>query len=123
MKNLSQIRAANALKYDKKFAGQKDGDVIKGLPMLILTNGLLAVGAMALEKKDPTTYKNQGYHDILCAIAEHLQSPGITITTAKAKDARSLIEELVSTHADAPLLRRATAETLAFLSYLKRFAT
>ena len=123
MKNLSQIRAANALKHCKKFAGQEDGDVIKGFPMLILTNGLLAVGAMALEKNDKGIPKQQGAHDILTAIAEHLQSPGITITTAKAKDARSLIEELVSTNADAALLRRATAETLAFLSYLKRFAT
>ena len=33
MKNLPQIRAANALKHGKKFAGQKDGDVIKGFPM------------------------------------------------------------------------------------------
>lgn len=122
MKNLSQIRAANALKHGKKFAGQKDGDVIKGFPMLILTNGLLAVGAMALEKKDDKgARKQQGAHDILCAIADHLQCLGVAIT--KAKDADTLINELVSPTADAALLRRATAETLAFLSYLKRFAT
>lgn len=119
MKNLAQIRAANALKHGKKFAGQKNGDVIKGFPMLILTNGLLAVGAMALEKKDNGSVKNQGANDILAAIADHLQCPGVAIT--KAKDARTLIDELVA--ADATLLRRATAETMAFLAYLKRFAT
>lgn len=121
MKNISQIRAANALKHAKKFVGQKGGDVVKGFPMLILTNGLLAVGAMSLEKNSKGELKQQGSHDILAAIAEHLQSPGIEIT--KAKDARALIEELVATAADAALLRRATAETLAYLSYLKRFAT
>lgn len=121
MKNISQIRAANALKHAKKFAGQKGGDVVKGYPMLILTNGLLAVGAMSLEKNDKGALKQQGAHDILTAIADHLQTPGIAIT--KAKDARPLIDELVAPSADAALLRRATAETLAFLSYLKRFAT
>ncbi len=121
MKNLSQIRAANALKHGKKFAGQKDGDVIKGFPMLVLTNGLLAVGALCLEKNDKGIRKQQGAHDILYAIADHLQCAGVAIT--KARDAEALVNELVSPTADAALLRRATAETLAFLSYLKRFAT
>jgi CRISPR/Cas system CMR-associated protein Cmr5 small subunit len=121
MQNISQIRAANALKHAKKFAGQAGGDVVKGYPMLILTNGLLAVGAMSLERKEDGTLKQQGAHDILAAIADHLQSPGIAITNAK--DARTLIAELVAPSADAALLRRATAETVAFLSYLKRFAT
>lgn len=121
MKNISQIRAANALKHAKNFAGQKGGDVVKGFPMLILTNGLLAVGAMSLEKNDKGIVKQQGAYDLLTAIADHLQAPGIAIT--KAKEARPLIDELVAANADAALLRRTTAETLAFLSYLKRFAT
>ncbi len=121
MKNISQIRAANALKHAKKFAGQAGGDVVKGFPMLILTNGLLAVGAMSLEKKSTGELKQQGAYDILVAIADHLNSPGIAVT--RAKDARSMIEELVAPAADAALLRRATEETLAFLSYLKRFAS
>ena len=120
MKNLSQIRAGNAIKH-ARVTGQNGGDVIKGLPMLILTNGLLAVLAMSLEKKsDGQSLKNVGHHAITCAIAEHLRSEGIAIT--KAKDSETLVRELTAISADAALLRRATAEALAFLSYLKRFA-
>ena len=119
MKNLPQIRAANALKHGERFVDRRHGDVIKGLPILVLTNGLLAVGAWALEK-DRDERKQQGAYDILCAIADHLQCSGVAIT--KAQNAEALINELVSPTADAALLRLATAETLAFLSYLKRFA-
>ena len=121
MKNISQIRAGNAIKH-AKVTGQNGGDVVKGLPMLILTNGLLAVLAMSLEKKSGGTgLKQEGAHTIMCAIADHLRSDGIAIT--KAKDAATLVAELVAPAADAALLRRATAEALAFLSYLKRFAS
>ncbi len=57
MKNLEQIRAANALAYAKAglgTRGQQGGNVLKKLPALVMGNGLLAAGAFAYAQKgDP----------------------------------------------------------------------
>lgn len=106
MINLDQIRAQNALKAkaDKKGADK--------LPALIVNNGLLAAAAFAHKKAEHLG-------DAMNAVVKHLRAPGINQLT-KANDARGLVEELSG--ADSSRLRLATAETLAFLSYLKRFA-
>lgn len=121
MKTLAQIRATNALKWkDHDFGGQKGGDVVSGFPTLVKTDGLLAAAAFAVEWKDKKkgVRKHQGEFHLLKAIAEHLSSSGVAI--CEARNPEDFVEELARA-ADASKLRRATAEALAFLNYLKRF--
>lgn len=110
--NIEQIRARNALsgvaarvKRDKD-AGE--GDALSGYPSLIINNGLLATIAYAV-------YKGEAHSRIADAIAYHLNDRKI-IT---ANDAGGLRKAL--TECETGTLRRATSETLSFLSYLKRF--
>lgn len=119
MKTLAQIRAANALRasYVKGMGlGQKGGNALSGFPMLIKTDGLLASGAFAVERTAKGEAKQEGAQLIMNAVASHLATVGI----CKATMAKDLVEEL-ATASDASQLRRATAEALAFLNYLKRF--
>jgi len=121
MKNLDQIRAQNALCHkDLIAASQGGGDAISGFPMLIKTDGLLASLAFACERKSTqgNTLKHPGEYTIATAIAYHLRHEQIAISTAA--DADALINSLASANTDVSL-RRATAEALSFLNYLKRF--
>lgn len=121
MKNLDQIRASNALRHkDRIAASQGGGDAISGFPMLMLTDGLLAALAFACEWKNQQAgqRKHPGEFTVATAIAEHLHTEKNRITAAT--DADTLIAELARQDSDV-LLRRATAEALAFLNYLKRF--
>ena len=118
-KTLAQIRAANALKASHipgMGLGQKGGNAISGFPMLIKTDGLLAACAFAVETSASGKPKQEGAQLIMNAVATHLASVGIT----KATRAQDLVEELALA-ADSSQLRRATAEALAYLNYLKRF--
>jgi CRISPR/Cas system CMR-associated protein Cmr5 small subunit len=123
MKTLAQRRAAKALGWkDKNYGGKNEGNVVSGFPMLIRTDGLLPSLAYAVEKKpDRQTGqlvpKNQGEFQIAAALAEHLSDEGIL---KESKTPEDMVNELAIA-ADAPQLRRATAEALAFLNYLKRF--
>lgn len=121
MKNLDQIRAHNALAHkDRIAASQGGGDAISGFPMLVLTDGLLAALAFACEWKNQQAgqRKHPGEFTVATAIAAHLHTPANRITEAANADA--LVAELADQDSDI-LLRRATAEALAFLNYLKRF--
>lgn len=121
MKNLDQIRAHNALLHKDRISNsQGGGDAISGFPMLVLTDGLLASLAFACEWKNQQTgaRKHPGEYTVATAIAEHLRHSQISI--CNSTDADDLLHKLASQPTDA-LLRRATAETLAFLNYLKRF--
>ncbi len=121
MKNLDQIRASNALRHkDRIAASQGGGDAISGFPMLMLTDGLLAALAFACEWRDRRvgTRKHPGEYTVATAITEHLRHEHIAV--CQSTDADALLEELAGSRTDA-LLRRATAEALAFLNYLKRF--
>lgn len=115
MKTLAQIRAANALPcYGREFGGQQGGEVIKKLPAYIRNDGLLASLAFCVEKG--------GNHlEVAGLIAKHLahheEDGQIAIT--RSRDPVDLLQELAA--GDATLLRRATAETLALLNYMKRF--
>lgn len=120
MKNLDQIRAHNALAHkDTIAASQGGGDAISGFPMLVLTDGLLAALAFACEWKNQQQgqRKHPGEFTVATAIAAHLHTQNNRITQAANADA--LVAELAAQDSD--LLRRATAEALAFLNYLKRF--
>jgi CRISPR/Cas system CMR-associated protein Cmr5 small subunit len=121
MKTLAQIRAANALEAANQPGmglGQQGGDALSGFPMLIKSDGLLAALAFAVERKSNGQRKQPGAFLIASAIAKHLASDGIGIVDAE--DADALVDELARA-SDASQLRRATAEALAFLNYLKRF--
>ena len=119
MKTLAQLRAANALHASKRpgiGSGQREGNALSGFPMIIKTDGLLAAAAFAVELNSKGRPKQEGASLVLEEVAKHLTSLGIT----KATTATALVHEL-ATAAEASQLRRATAEALAFLSYLKRF--
>lgn len=119
VKSLSQKRAENALnasRIDGMGLGQKGGDALSGFPLLIKTDGLLATAAYAVERKSGGQPKQPGALLIMEAVAKHLHNLDIV----RADNAKALIEKL-SRSDDASLLRRATAESLAYLNYLKRF--
>lgn len=108
--NIEQIRAKNALSEKGNAAAKRsnEGDALSGYPSLIINNGLIACIAFSIDKA--------GQHArIADAVAFHLNERGIL----KASDALSLRDALCCNGSST--LRRATHETLQFLSYLKRF--
>ena len=118
MSTLAQKRAANALNASHikgMGLGQDGGDALSGFPMLIKTDGALAAFAFAVERKPNNERKQRGAYLIVGAVANHLRSLDIV----NAENADDLVNELAN--GDSALLRRATAEALAFLNYLKRF--
>jgi CRISPR/Cas system CMR-associated protein Cmr5 small subunit len=121
MKTLAQIRSTNALTASKKPGmgkGKEGGNAISGFPMLIKTDGLLAAAAFAVETNKEGKPKQEGARHIITAVAEHLSDNGIGICQASTAD--DLVNEL--SRGDAIKLRQATAEALAYLAYLKRYA-
>ncbi len=149
MKNLEQIRAAHALAFwkpaceklhqaseadrkgdkatagrlrrelDDEYGGATGGDVISKLPSLILGNGLLATLAFAKSK-------GKGHEKLMLEVVGHLPSEGISAMPAHARGVAGdgaldpAIRKL--SESDSLVLQRATAEALAYLGYLKRFA-
>lgn len=112
MKNLEQIRAAHAL---PKAQGLSRSAVNK-LPALILQSGLLATAAFCEAEGGGENRKDM--KKALEATAEHLSARGHIAPNINT--VRGMIDDLSrrSSHE----LQRATAEALAFISYLKRFA-
>lgn len=109
MPNLEQIRAAAALPV----AANLRRSAISKLPGLILNNGLLATAAFCGADKHPNLAT------AMEAVATHLAARGIVgnqVATIQA-----MIADLSARNSLD--LQRATSEALAFLSYLKRFAT
>jgi len=120
MKNLAQIRAASALKFaassvDKR--GKDGGEAIKKVPPMIAGNGLLAALAFALEEKRDG-FQRPGFAAIFDAVGNHLQSPEIDITE-DTPSASKLLRHLIES--DSQTLKLATAESLEWLSYARRF--
>ncbi len=139
MKNLAQLRAFHALKASKKEGlgiGKEGGDALSGFPILILSCGLLAALAFAVERKGsdsseeeklsrekrpqsggtkPPQPKHPGEFAIAQAITEHL----LELKICEANNADDLVKELAQ--GSSAKLRCATAEAVAYLNYLKRF--
>jgi len=116
MKNRDQIRAKNALSAlegREGFAGVKGGDAVSGFPALILGNGLLATIAFCKKQKGD-------YLAICDSIAGHLSHREIRILEPGNNKTDSMLREL--TESDSEVLRISTAEALAYLNYLRRFA-
>jgi len=133
MQNLEQFRAHNALDRApvcRKASG--DGDCLSGFPSLIVNNGLLAALAYSIEKStktDGSLDRRKQWINIAESIAFHLHEMQIARRPGSRTDAlwlRSFLAgctpDTQNRDADSFVLRRATDEALAFLTYLKRFA-
>lgn len=121
MKNLAQVRAASALQLANNnqggIVGANGGEAIKKVPPMIAANGLLAALAFSLEEKKQGLQR-PGYAAIFDAIAGHLQSPEISITS-DTQDAKALLRHLVNS--ESQTLKLATAEAMEWLGYARRF--
>jgi len=118
MQNLEQIRARNAYHFSKQggIANVQGGEVIKKVPPLIQNHGLLATAAYSFGEKE-------GWQKVFDAIARHLADPDIAVLPAKVKDRESLMEFLTGKQATSETLKLATNETMAWLTYARRFVT
>lgn len=131
MKNLEQVRAANALRFWKPDQGQEpsvrgvnDGDVISKIPSLIISNGLLATLAFA-KSKGPTSSHLELMREVcrfLCC--EERRVMPAPQDRRNGDDALDPYVRLLTEGSSATSLRlqAATVEALAYLGYLKRFA-
>jgi CRISPR-associated protein Cmr5 len=119
MQNLEQLRAAAALKT----APNTTKAAVNKLPAMILSNGLLAACAFANEPKDkPDAPKRPEMKAALDGAAQHLGRPEIGIAQlTNCRHVSDLIAKLST--ANSVTCQRATSEALAFLGYVKRFAT
>ena len=120
MKNLEQIRAAQALKFwnsdpAKKVPGREASEIVRKLPALLLTNGLLATIASAKAG-------SEGWKIVMEEIGSFLSPGKMGILPAPAPRLDNLITVLTNELSDSLLLQRATAESLAYAGYLRRFA-
>ena len=112
MKNFEQIRARNALGV-KIGSGAGGGEnVAKKVPVMIVNNGIIAAAAFALETCE-------GYEDAFNAAIKHLADREIALIPP-AMSLKDFILYLVNCSSNE--LRLITAETMAYLNYLRRFA-
>jgi CRISPR/Cas system CMR-associated protein Cmr5 small subunit len=117
MKNLEQIRARNALALanETNLQGKQGGDMIKKVPSLILNHGLLATAAFSYSEK------NDAWVTLFGAITKHLADPEIAIFPPGHSTRDQLMSNLTGKDATSDLLKRATAETMAWLAFARRF--
>ncbi|EKD27923.1 MAG: hypothetical protein ACD_79C00496G0006 [uncultured bacterium] len=115
MKNMEQIRAQNAWNVNENIGGKQGGEVVKKLPALIRTNGILCTIAYCIEQKGE---EDNGYKKIMDIIAKHLSHPEIGRCKG-INNGKELLNYLTSK--DSQTLRAVTSETQAFLNYLRRF--
>lgn len=127
MKNLEQLRSKHALvASDQGFHGRNDGDIIKKIPTMIQQNGFL--GALAFAIEDETRVQKQksnnvsGYAQAFKAILEHLRSPKVAICPASLYELRPFADWLCHDERDASELRVVTAEAMAYMNVLRRYA-
>lgn len=112
MKNLEQIRAANALEPAKDLSRS----AVNKLPAMILANGLLATAAFC--NAEGGGENRSDMKRALDATARHLANRGQLANGINT--VAGMIQDL--SHRSSHELQRATAEALAFIAYLKRFA-
>ena len=117
MQNLDQLRAAHALSESK----HTDKSSVAKLPSMLLTNGLLATLAFATEDGKKPREKMKAAAD---ALARHLSNSNLALglpELAACKTGSALCTQLAK--GESLTLQRATTEALAYLSYLKRYAS
>lgn len=119
MRNLEQIRAANALAYAQagvKTRGAQGGEVVKKLPALIMCNGLLAAAAFAYAKGP-----DEGWYVCFDYLAKHLGDELVGVAPRQSDGLKELLTFLTSKDATSETLKIATEESLAWLAYARRF--
>ncbi|HNQ74171.1 MAG TPA: type III-B CRISPR module-associated protein Cmr5 [Verrucomicrobiota bacterium] len=115
MKNLEQIRAAAAV----GIAEQTNKADASRLPALIIANGLLAAASFASENDGS---KRPAMAVVMNGVAKHLSNDVFAIRSlAGCENAGDMIRAL-SECPDSSDAQRATAEALALIGYVKRFA-
>jgi hypothetical protein len=116
MQNLEQIRARNALNFANQGAlsGEKGGEVIKKVAPLIQNHGLLATAAYSFTEKE-------AWQRVFDSIAQHLADKDIAIASPEVKDRQTLMKFLTEPGTTSETLKLATSETMAWLTYAKRF--
>ncbi len=115
MKNLEQIRATHADEAIKRHPTLSKSAVSK-LPALILQNGLLAASAFCNAEGGG---ENRGHlKTALDEAAIHLAERGHL--ESRTNTVKGMIDGL--SKRDSHHLQLATAEAMAFIAYLKRFA-
>lgn len=118
-RTLDQIRALNAYTAagpGKTFDGKDGGEVAKKVPGLVVMHGLLGAMAFALSDKNKA-----GHRAVFEAVRKHLRDPAIDDPTVRGVESvESWFERLAE--ADSAQLRLTTAETLAYLTFFRRFA-
>lgn len=112
MTNLEQVRAAAALGPAKTL----DKSAVNKLPAMILSNGLLAT--ISFCHSESTGGNRNQMANALLATAKHLADQHLA--APGGSDLMALAQDLSSR--DSHHLQRATAEALAFIGYLRRFA-
>ena len=118
MQNLEQIRARNVLTFANEIGTLQNingGEVIKKIPPLILNHGLLATAAYSFDDK------KEGWQKVFDAIAKHLADKDIGVVPNPVKDRQSLMDFLTATTTSSEVLKLATAESMAWLQYARRF--
>ena len=115
VQNLDQIRANAA----RKAASSTSRQAVSKLPAMILQNGLLATIAFATDGSEARAKME----DALDSLAWHLADPRLGIACLSgATTAAGLSDRLCDAGATPLDLQRATAESLAFFAFLKRYA-
>lgn len=113
MKNLEQIRAAGAIEPAKKL----DKSAVNKLPAMIMSNGLLATIAFCHSEGGGSNRSHMV--EALKATASHLAKAGLTGKDVSGLE--SFAKDL--SQRNSIDLQRATEEALAFIGYLRRFAS
>lgn len=118
MQNLEQVRARNAHEFASSgcVSGKEGGEVIKKVSPLIQNHGLLATAAYSFTEKE-------GWQKVFDAIAAHLADKAIGIIDEGSKDRDKLMKFLTRPETSSETLKLATAETMAWLVYARRFVT
>lgn len=119
MKNMEQIRAAQAIRAVQAFEPNNSlsKSAINKLPAMILTNGLLAT--IAFVKSDSSGAGRSDMAKAMLKTAEHLYDLRM-ISQEASVSLDAFIEYLCSKKSSE--LQLATTESLAFIGYLRRFA-
>lgn len=115
MKNLEQIRAKHADDAIKRH-DKLSRSAVNKLPAMIIQNGLLATTAFCIT--DGGGDNRAHMHTALHETARHLAALGLI--ASNISHAKDMIDDLCNRSSHE--LQRATAEALAFIAYLKRFA-
>ena len=115
MRNLEQIRANNALGVKIERDEKDSKSIAKKVPAMIMNNGLIGAAAFAQESNV------EGYQCVFeNGIIKHLRDKDIQLIQCKSCDIGEFIAEL--TKVSSTKLRVITAEVMAYLNYLRRFA-